>query len=315
MFFGSGMTRIIVHAADAPTAPWVRELANLLPQHEVHAWSPDDPQQADYVVLWKPPQALFETQHRLKAILNLGAGVDSLLALPNLPEDIPVIRLEDGGMAAQMSEYVAHAVIGFSRQLETYRSDTRGGRWKLYKPTPRDQYPVGIMGLGVLGSHVAGTLASLGYPVFGWSRTAKELAGVYCLAGAAGLEEFLRAVRVLVCLLPLTPDTENILNRELLDKLKPDAYLINVARGAHLVDDALIALLDSGQMAGATLDVFRVEPLPQQHPFWQHPKINLTPHISAQTLRTVSLQQIADNILKLERGVAVTGVVDRKRGY
>lgn len=309
------VVRVIVCTGASSPDPWVRDLAGFLPGHEVLAWSPDDPVQADYVATWGPPPALFDTQRRLKAIMNLGAGVDSLLKIPNLPDNVPVFRLEDGGMAEQMSDYVSHAVIGFSRQYDAYRADTRNGIWKLYKPALRDAYPVGVMGLGVLGAHVAGALAAQGFPVFGWSRTPKNLDGVNCLSGEAALGTFLRSVRILVCLLPLTPETENILNLELLGKLKPDGWVINVARGAHLVDEDLIALLDNGHLAGATLDVFRVEPLPAGHPFWRHPKITLTPHISARTLRNISLQQVAQNILKLERGEAVTGVVDRKRGY
>lgn len=174
------------------------------------------------------------------------------------------------------------------------------------------------MGLGVLGERVSRALAQFDFPVVGWSRSAKTVAGVKCFSGEAGLHDFLAATRILVCLLPLTPDTQNILRRETLQRLLPGAYLINVARGGHLVDDDLIALIDSGHMAGATLDVFRTEPLPAAHPFWCHPKITITPHTSARTLREESIAQIAGKIRALDRGASIAslaGVVDPKKGY
>ena len=171
------------------------------------------------------------------------------------------------------------------------------------------------MGLGVLGQRVAQAVAHFEYPLRGWSRTPKEVPGMRCYAGAAQFDEFLAATRVLVCLLPLTPETDGIMNRRNLSKLMPQGYVINVARGAHLVDEDLIALLDSGHLAGATLDVFRTEPLPEGHPFWKHPKVTITPHTSARTLRDESVAQITGKILALERGEPIAGVVDRNRGY
>jgi glyoxylate/hydroxypyruvate reductase A len=171
------------------------------------------------------------------------------------------------------------------------------------------------MGLGVLGDRVARTLQSFEFPVNGWSRSAKTIAGVRGFAGAARFDDFLQASRVLVNLLPLTSDTRDIMDRESLSKLQTGGYVINVARGAHLVDEDLIALLDSGHLAGATLDVFRTEPLPAGHPFWRHPKITLTPHTSARTLREESIAQIAGKIMALECGDPVAGIVDPERGY
>ena len=153
------------------------------------------------------------------------------------------------------------------------------------------------------------------FPVLGWSRSPKSLPGVECFAGAARFDAFLVRTRVLVCLLPLTPETENVMNRHNLAKLQPGGYVINVARGAHLVEEDLLALLDNGHLAGATLDVFRSEPLPPEHPFWAHPKIAVTPHTSARTLREESIAQIAGKILAMERGEPVAGLVDPQRGY
>jgi glyoxylate/hydroxypyruvate reductase A len=171
------------------------------------------------------------------------------------------------------------------------------------------------MGLGVLGQRVAKAVAQFDFPVMGWSRSVKQVEGVRCFAGQTHLPEFLSNSKVLVCLLPLTEDTRDILRRDTLSQLQSGGYLINVARGAHLVEEDLIPLIDSGHLAGATLDVFRQEPLPASHPFWTHPKITVTPHTSARTLRDESIAQIAGKMLAFERGEPVAGVVDRSRGY
>jgi glyoxylate/hydroxypyruvate reductase A len=293
--------------------PWLAGLHAALPQAEVAVWQPGAAQ-ADYAVVWQPPQQFFDEQPQLKGIFNIGAGVDALLKL-RLPPQAVVVRLEDAGMAVQMAEYVCQAVIRHFRDLEAYATDMRAGHWTYYKPRQRSDFPVGVMGLGVLGARVAQALAHFEFPVNGWSRTPKLLDGVRGFNGAAQLDAFLASSRVLVNLLPLTPDTTNILNRERLSRLQPGGYVINVARGAHLVDEDLLALLDSGHLAGATLDVFRTEPLPPAHPFWRHSKITITPHTSARTLRETSIAQIAGKLAAMERGEPVAGLVDVERGY
>jgi len=226
-----------------------------------------------------------------------------------------VVRLDDAGMAVQMAEYVCQAVIRHFRDLDAYAVDARAGQWTFYKPRQRADFPVGVMGLGVLGARVAQALATFEFPVMGWSRAPKALPGVASFHGPAQLPDFLRQSRILVNLLPLTPHTANILNRQSMGQLQPGGYVINVARGAHLVDDDLLALLNSGHLSGATLDVFRTEPLPADHPFWQHPKITITPHTSARTLRDDSIAQIAAKIVAMQLGEALTGLVDVGRGY
>jgi glyoxylate/hydroxypyruvate reductase len=295
------------------TGRWVEALSAALPQATIEGWSPGAPQ-ADYAVVWSPPQQFLDEQWRLKALFNLGAGVDALMVRRLRPETM-VVRLEDGGMAVQMAEFVCHALIRHFREFDVYQAEVRQGMWSDRRPRSRAEMPVGIMGLGVLGERVARAVAQFDFPVRGWSRTPHSVPGVRCYSGQAEFVEFLAASRVLVCLLPLTAETENIMDRQTLERLLPGGYVINVARGAHLVDDDLIALLDSGHLAGAALDVFRVEPLPVEHPFWRHPKITLTPHTSARTLRDESVAQIAGKILALERGEPIGGVVDAKRGY
>ena len=298
---------------DTKAEPWLAGLRAALPSAHVTVWQPGAPL-ADHAVVWAPPQAFLDEQTQLKGIFNIGAGVDALLNV-RLPAQATVVRLDDAGMSVQMAEYVCHAVIRHFREFEGYEVDARQGRWSYRKPRARRDFAVGVMGLGVLGARVARALRVFEFPVNGWSRSAKAIEGVQGFAGAGQLDDFLRVSAVLVNLLPLTPDTRDIMRRETLSKLQPGGYVINVARGAHLVDDDLMALLDSGHLAGATLDVFRTEPLPPAHPFWQHPKITVTPHTSARTLRDESIAQIAGKILALERGEPIAGVVDVMRGY
>ena len=305
--------RIVFHQDSGKAEPWLAALRAAFPEAEVLQWQPGAPA-ADYAVVWAPPQQLLDEQPQLKAVFNIGAGVDALLKL-RIPERTLLVRLDDAGMSVQMAEFVCHAVIRHFRELDVYEREMAQGRWGFRKPRSRAEYPVGLMGLGVLGARVAQAVGQFEFPVLGWSRSAKELPGVRCYAGEQGLHEFLAATRILVCLLPLTPQTEGILNRATLGKLMPQGYLINVARGAHLVEEDLLALVDEGHLAGATLDVFREEPLPQGHPFWNHPRITVTPHTSARTLRDETVAQIAGKVRALQRGEPIAGVVDPERGY
>ncbi len=305
--------RIAVCLTDQRVEPWLEGLQAALPGAHVYAWTPGAPP-ADHAVVWAPPQAFIDGQPGLRTLFNIGAGVDALMKL-RLPATLRVVRLDDAGMAVQMAEYVCHALIRHFREFDGYEADTAQGQWSFRKPRTRSEFPVGVLGLGVLGARVAQAVASFEFPVHGWSRTPRALPGVTCHAGDAQLPAFLAATRVLVCLLPLTPATTGLLRHETLSQLRPGAYVINVARGAHLVDDDLLALLDSGHLVGATLDVFRTEPLPPDHPFWRHPKITITPHTSARTLRAESIAQIAGKIRALQRGEPVAGVVDPLRGY
>ena len=305
--------RITVCLTDNKPEPWIAGLRAALPGAEVTDWQPGAPQ-ADYAMVWAPPQDFLDQQPGLKAIFNIGAGVDALMKL-RMPPGAKVVRLDDAGMSVQMAEFVCHAVIRHFREFDVYERDAAEGRWGFRKPRRRAEFPVGVMGLGVLGQRVAQALAAFEFPVRGWSRSARDLPGVQCFAGAGQFHDFLADTRVLVNLLPLTPETGNILDRATLSRLQPGGYVINVARGAHLVDEDLIALLDSGHLAGAALDVFRTEPLPSAHPFWRHPKIVVTPHTSARTLRDESIAQIARKILAVEAGEPIAGVVDPKKGY
>jgi len=309
-------TYITFCCTDTKAEPWLAGLRAAVPRALVDVWQPGAPQ-ADYAVVWAPPQQFIDEQSRLKALFNIGAGVDGLLKL-NLPPGMAVVRLDDAGMSVQMAEYVCHALIRQLRALEGSEADVAKGTWSYRRPRSRAECPVGIMGLGVLGQRVAQAVAQFDFPVRGWSRTPHPMPGVTGFAGESQFNDFLAGTRVLVNLLPLTAQTENILRRDTLQRLLPGGYLINVARGAHLVEADLIALIDSGHLAGATLDVFRTEPLPRAHPFWSHPRITITPHTSARTLREESIAQIAAKIARLRAGEspqALPGCVDPARGY
>lgn len=314
--------KISFYFRDEEAPLWMQALRQALPQAQIEDWSvmdavPDAVRQAgdaDYALAWSPPQAFIDSQKRIKALFNIGAGVDALLKL-RLPGHVPVIRLDDAGMGEQMADYVCHYLLRHVREFDHYEAAQGASQWKQREARNRADFPVGIMGLGVLGSRVAQAVRPFGFPLLGWSRSPRRVEGVRCFHGAGQFKEFLGASRVLVCLLPLTAQTRDILNFETLLCLRPGAYLINVARGALLVEEDLIRAIDQGHLAGATLDVFRTEPLPSTHPFWQHPAIHVTPHISAQTLPKDSIAQIAGKIMALERGEPIAGRVDPQRGY
>jgi glyoxylate/hydroxypyruvate reductase A len=305
--------KITVSLTDNRPEPWIEGLKAELPDAQVEAWQPGAAQ-ADHAVVWVPPQQLLDEQPGLRGLFNIGAGVDALLKL-KVPAHTRIVRLDDAGMSVQMAEYVCHTLIRHFREFDVYEADAREGRWSYRKPRLRRDFPVGIMGLGVLGERVAKAVAQFEFPVLGWSRSPKAIDGVKVFSGEGQLDEFLSSTRVLVNLLPLTEATRGILNRRTLGKLQPGGYLISIARGAHLVEDDLIPMLDAGELAGATLDVFQVEPLPAEHAFWRHPKITVTPHGSARTLREESIAQIAGKIRAMEQGLPVSGVVDPVRGY
>jgi glyoxylate/hydroxypyruvate reductase A len=311
--------RILLYRGDGVIAPWARDFAQALPQAEMVVW--DERQEGqelapcDYAVVWAPTPALLGQLARVKAIFLMGAGVDAVLKFGDALPDVPVIRLGDAGMGEQMAEYVVYAVLRYFRRFDEYENQARLGVWNPLVAHDKKAFTVGVLGLGKLGMPVVQALRQLGFPVRGWSRTQKDIPGVDCYAGMDALDDFLGGTRVLVCMLPLTPETTNLLDRAFMSKLPEGAYLINVARGAQLADPDLMALIRAGHIVGATLDVFRNEPLPAPHPFWNEPRITITPHISALTIREEAVRQIAHKITLLERGEAVADVVDRTIGY
>lgn len=308
--------RILLYRGDGQIGAWAEDVARALPGVETLGWQEGEQLGAcDYAVLWAPPAALLAQLGQVKAVFLMGAGADAILKFGESLPDVPLVRLGDAGMAVQMAEYVAYASLRYFRRFDEYEQQARHGLWSPLPSYEKQDFTIGVMGLGKLGLRVVETMRGFGFPVRGWSRTPKELPGVDCFAGMEALDDFLRGTRVLVSLLPLTPDTNNLLDRRRLATLPQGAYIINVARGAQVAEPDLLTLIRSGHIAGATLDVFRNEPLPAPHPFWEEPRITITPHISAVTIREEAVRQIAKKIAAFESGQPVDDIVDRNLGY
>lgn len=301
-------------ASPVEARPWIDDLAVAMPGAVVVGGEGDDGLDADYAVVWRAPQHFFDRHLNLKAIFAAGAGVDALLSLA-LPSGVPIVRLEDAGMGEQMADYVVHALLRAFRRFDTYAALQAGRTWQPLPAERKADWPVGVLGLGVLGQAVAQAVRALGFPVAGWTRTPRDVPGIETFAGAAGFDPFLARTRVLVDVLPLTADTRDLVDAKVFARLRPAAHFINVARGAHVVEADLLEALASGHLAGAALDVCRDEPARPHHAFWRHPRIALTPHIAAMTLRRESVAQIAFKIGALERAEPIDGVISHERGY
>jgi len=295
---------------------WLPELRRALPRLEVRAWPQTGAlEDIEYAFVWKQPAGLLGSLPKLRAVFSLGAGVEHILRDASLPAHVPLVRMVDPGLVAGMNEYVLWAVLHHHRQMPIYEAQQRESNWTQWVPPLPRQRRIGIMGLGQLGGTCAQTLAGLDFDVAGWSRTPHEMKDVITYSGAVELPAFLSRTEILICLLPLTPETENILDARVFAQLPRGACVINVARGKHVVDEDLIAALDSGHLDGAILDVFREEPLPVTHPFWRHPKVRVTPHVSALTQIETATATLAQNIERLQAGQPMIGLVDRARGY
>ncbi len=297
-------------------APWRAALGRALPELDFRVWPEvGRREEIDYALVWRPPAGMLASLPRLKAILSLGAGVDHLFDDTQLPAGLPVTRMVDAGLAVQMSEYAMYGVLHFHRNMDRYALMQREQQWRQLPAVLPSQRTVGVMGLGVLGGDFACKAQVMGFRVIGWSRRARGLEGVTEYHGSEGLAPFLAATQILVNFLPLTQETQGILDRRLFAQLPRGAFLVNLARGGHLVEGDLLDALESGQLGGALLDVFVQEPLPEEHAFWKHPKIVVTPHIAGQAIADLMVEQVVDNIRRLERGDTPCGLVDRKRGY
>ena len=308
--------RILLYRGDGQPGAWAEDLARAMPDVETLGWQEGETlARCDYAVLWNPAPGLLPQLGQVKAVFLMGAGADAILKFGDALPSVPLVRLGDAGMAVQMAEYVAHATLRYYRRFDEYEEQARHGLWAPLPACAKEDFTIGVMGLGKLGLRVVETMRSFGFPVRGWSRTPKDVPGVDCFAGIESLDTFLSGTRVLVSLLPLTPETNNLLDRRRLSTLPKGAYFINVARGAQVAEPDLLALIRAGHIAGATLDVFRNEPLPAPHPFWEEPRITITPHISAVTLRSEAVRQIAEKIAAFEAGHPVDDIVDRNLGY
>lgn len=297
---------------------WAHGLNQQNPALDVRIW-PDagNPDDIDYALAWKPPPGILATYPHLKVVFSLGAGVDHLLIDPDFPPHSRISRVVDPYLTAGMVEYVLLHVLRYHKNQPALDTQQSARVWddRAHELKQADERQIGILGLGELGQAAARALVALDFDVAGWSRSPKTIAGVQCFHGSAGLNDLLARTNILVCLLPLTPETENILCEELFARLPEGAYLINAARGGHLVEDDLIPALESGQLGHATLDVFQTEPLPNNHPFWGHRQITVTPHNASITDPRSVVRQIVEGITAVEDGNPLPNAVDRKLGY
>lgn len=295
---------------------WKNALLNVDSNLDVEIWpNVGNNQRVQFAVTWRHPKHVLARYPNLKAISSLGAGVNHILEDETVPEKIPLCRVVSPSLTRQMKEYVFAAVLNHQRNWLTYHRQKKQGLWQEHHHTAARDISIGVMGLGALGKPIATALATFGYQTAGWARSGKKIDGVQTFSGADELDNFLGRTSILVCLLPLTDETKGILDLDVFKKLQHPGYLINVARGDHLVEEDLIYALDKNWMAGACLDVFSEEPLPEKHPFWNRPNVMITPHISSITQPDEVAEQIADNYKRVLSGIEPEHMVDRTKGY
>lgn len=306
---------LVIIAPGRNVDEWIDGFKKLDESLVVEVW-PDveDFRKVEGAVVWNHPEGVLKEFPNLKFISSMGAGVDHLIKDPTLPDGVPVSRIVDDALTKPMTNYLLMATLYYQRKLDKYIEDKKEKVWD-QATYPEREISVGVMGLGVLGSDIATRLALLDFEVYGFSNTKKEIKGVKSYAGEAALSEFLSKINVLICLLPLTRETRNILNKSLFQKLNRGTYLINAARGQHLVEEDLLEALDNGTISGAFLDVYRQEPLPTDHPFWNHPKIMLTPHIASVTNPPAAIPQIYNNLQAAIQGSPLENTVDMQKEY
>ncbi|HEX5454255.1 MAG TPA: glyoxylate/hydroxypyruvate reductase A [Stellaceae bacterium] len=307
---------ILFRSTKAATARWRPLLAQLLPGHDIRYWPEiGDRAAIEYALVWQPEPGLLASLPNLRLIVGLGAGVDHVLRDPAVPRHVPILRLVDPYMTDAMSEFVVLSVLRLHRQDLDYLAQQRGRAWREREQKNAAERPVGILGFGTLGQDAGAKLRALGFPVAGWRRDPKEIAGFPVFAGRDGLAALLARSEIIVCLLPLTAETTGILDAAAFARMPRGAAIVNAGRGGHLVEADLLAALDSGQLSGAVLDVFQDEPLPPSHPFWTHPRILVTPHIAAETHPPTAAPIIAEAIRRFEAGLPPANLIDPARGY
>ena len=310
------MTAVLFHSQNDSPADWEAGLSKFIPDLDFRVW-PDigDPLEIEFALIWALPPGSLKQMRNLRCICSLGQGVDHIFNDPDIPTNAKIMRLVDPWMAQAMSEWVLLNVLRFHRQGIEYEAFERERKSHVLPPPETSECKVGVLGLGELGSDAAKKISSLGFNVAGWSRNPKDIENVKSFFGGDQLERFLNRTDILCCLLPLTPETSGILNNQTLYQLIRGAYIINAGRGAHIVDEALLEAIGSGQIAGAALDVFHEEPLPERHPYWDHPKVRVWPHVSAQSNAGSAASQVADAINKVFNGKDPNNLINRINQY
>ena len=307
---------LMIVSPDKHPVSWIRALRDaapgieVLPRHEV-----SDPASVVFALAWSHPPGIFSQYPNLKCISSMGAGVDYLLRDKEIPAHIPIVRIIDPKLSHDMFEFALAVIMNRLRGLTHYRQNQEQRYWKKKPYLTMADLRVGVMGTGVIGDHVAAQLQQTGFRVHGWSRSQRKETSYPEFHGNGQLQEFLSQSDILICLLPLTQETQGILNQNNLQALPKGAWVINLGRGGHVVDEDLLSALDSGHLDGANLDVFREEPLPESHPLWSHPRIFVTPHIASLTTPESVAPQVADNYFRALEGRPLLHLVDREKGY
>jgi glyoxylate/hydroxypyruvate reductase A len=307
---------IVILRQDGKTDSWKEALSRRTP--DVSIYNPRDNHPREEVrmaMVWKHPPNSLAAYPNLELVASFGAGVDFIFEDPDLPVGIPVTRVVDPVLASDMSEFVLARILSYLKHLRTYTIEQQNGEWQ-----PRDyrriaSEVVGIMGVGALGSVVARDLIKMGFHVQGWVSSRNREANFRLFAGNEEIKDFLAFSTILVCLLPLTPATRGILNKSLFLQLPRGSFVINVARGGHLIDEDLLEALNSGHLSGAALDVFHEEPLPEGHPFWKHPLIHFTPHVASVSDKESVIPQLLENYRRLCDGRPLINLVSSEKGY
>ncbi|MFK7996906.1 MAG: 2-hydroxyacid dehydrogenase [Granulosicoccus sp.] len=295
---------------------WTRQLTELLPEHSIQSYTTlDDPADVDIAVVWRPPEGWLASLPNLKLTVSIGAGIDHIVQDPSYPKEIPVLKTTGPDMIQRMREYIVLHVLRFHRQLPLLQKQQSEQYWKTLNTPIAQQRQIGIMGMGGMGKAACRSLVEIGFGVRCWSRGPKQIPGVESFAGAQQLTEFLQGIEILVCLLPLTHETKGILCTPLFDQLVEGACLINAARGQHLIEQDLLDALQRGQLSQATLDVFSTEPLPEDHAFWKHPDILITPHVASLIDPVSGGKIIAANIKRFVQGDWPEGITEASQGY
>lgn len=303
---------VLIICPGRKTEPWVNAIKKAHPGVKIQVYSEDeDREEVEYAISWKHPRGVFRNYPNLKVIASMGAGVDHITGDPEISQDIIITRVVDEQLSTDMGVFVLALVLDHLRNISFH---TNNDHWKPKSYQRIEDVRIGIMGAGILGRAVAKRLISNGFQVSGWAKEPKTLENFEVL-GEGQLDKFLEKTNILVCLLPLTSETENILDKKLFEKLPKGAYIINVARGQHLVEQDLLEMVNSGHLSGASLDVFRKEPLPEDHIFWNNDKIKITPHIASVTDPTKVVPQMIENYNRMKKGEPLENVVKREKGY
>lgn len=314
------MAKIVVSDSASLVDRWVAAIKDRRPDIEAIPLdeledSPEARASVDYALVWQPEPGFLASLPNLKLIVSVGAGLDHLTSDPELPRDLPTVRMVDPGLTQGMAEYCAWGVLSLHRLFVPLLNTQASGAWQVVHAPIASDTRVGVLGFGVLGSRAGEALQALGFQVCGWSRSPKQHDSIPLYSGEAGLAEMLPSCDYLVLLVPATADTYHLIDPDFLARCKPGVGIVNAGRGSLIDDEALLAALDSGQAGGAVLDVFHQEPLPSDHPYWQHPKVIVTPHVAALTYPETGGEHVVTAINALEAGEPLPALVNWDRGY